>query len=118
TAVIGEPLQATLVLTTNARDAALSVPLEVTPHGGSLHVATAAVSFGQAQLTETLAQDLEISNTGDRAIHVALGAPSNTDFTDTWTGAPAAAAVAPAGALAGAVARFRPTAAATETAMI
>ncbi|HSR96940.1 MAG TPA: choice-of-anchor D domain-containing protein, partial [Kofleriaceae bacterium] len=118
TAAVGQPIVAMLVVESNASDDTIAVQLAVTPHGGSLHVATAAIGFGQAQLTETLSEELEITNTGDRAIQLALGAPSNPDFTDAWAAAPAPAEVAPAASLAGAIAHFRPTTAAIENAVI
>ncbi len=113
--VVGAQLAAKLVLTTNASETPVEVPLTVRAHGGSLHLATAAVGFGQIQLTAPSQQTLDISNTGDRPIDLALGAPPDPQFTATWTGAPAPVTVAPAGSLAGATARFTPASAGIKT---
>ncbi len=118
TTVVGAQLAAKLVLTTNASETPVEVPLTVTAHGGSLHIATPAVGFGQIQLTAPSQQILDISNTGDRPIDVVLGAPADPQFTATWTGAPAPATVGPTGSLAGATARFVPATAGLKTTTI
>ncbi len=116
--IVGAQLAAKLVLTTNATEQPLEVPLSVTAHGGSLHIATPAIGFGQVQLTAPSQQPLEITNTGDRPIEVVLGSIADPQFSSTWTGAPAPATIAPAGSLAGASARFVPATAGMKTATL
>jgi len=118
TTPVGAKLEAKLVLTTNAAQGKYEIPVSVTAHGGSLRIATPTVGFGQIQLTAPSQQTLEITNTGDRPIQLALGAVTDPQFAATWTGAPAAATVAPAASLPGASARFTPATAGIQSSSV
>jgi hypothetical protein len=111
TTQVGATISATLVITTNASDAAYQVPLAITAHGGSLAIGGGGgtIGFGQIQLTATADQDVTIENHGDRPLALALAMPADAEFSATWTGAPAPATVDPDGALAGARVHFTPT---------
>ncbi len=69
----------------------------MTAHGASLKVTTATIGFGQLPIgDEATEQALTIENVGDRAVTMALVAPTEADFQVTWTVAPTAASVAAA----------------------
>jgi hypothetical protein len=106
----GTAVTDTLVVTTNITgEAPFEVPLSITPQGGSLQLSPATAAFGQTFLN-VQAPDipLTIKNVGTKAVSVAIPAPSDPEFSVTWTGAPAAGSIAPASSLAGAAARFLP----------
>lgn len=108
-ASVGQMIEAMLVIQTNARTEPFSIPLTLQVHGGSLLVETPLIGFGQIQVSVPAgATPLTIRNQGDRPIDVALGTPGTAEFTATWTGAPAAATVAPGETLAGATTNFTP----------
>ncbi len=108
-ASVGQMIEAMLLVQTNARTEPFAVPLSLQVHGGSLLVETPTVSFGQIQVSVPAgATPLTIRNQGDRPIDVALGSTTTAEFSATWTGAPAAATVAPGETLAGAATNFTP----------
>lgn len=109
TASVGEVIEAMLVIQTNARAEPFVVPLSMQVHGGSLLVETPSVAFGQIQVSVPAgATPLVIRNQGDRAIQVALGSTTTSEFSATWAGAPNAATIAPQEELAGAMTGFTP----------
>jgi len=92
--------------------ATVTVPLQVTARGGTLTLSPASAGFGQVQLS-VQAQDipLTITNTGNAPVDVTVGAATDPSFAVAYTGGPAAQTVAAGATLAGAAARFKPTAA-------
>ncbi len=115
--VAGVALEATLtVVTSDPAHPKTEMPVKVTPAGGTLVLAPAAVSFGQVPLRER-APDLPLllANPGNRAIDVTIAAPSDPTFTLSWSG-PRVVTLAPGGAVPSLVAGFTPTAARRVTA--
>jgi hypothetical protein len=88
----------------------VQVPLSVTPQGGSLTISPATVGFGQATVGGSAgALPVTITNVGNAPVGVSFGAPSDAEFSVTYTGAPGAATIAPNAVLPGAQANFSPT---------
>lgn len=107
----GSPLQATLTITSSdAANATLDVPVTLTPGGGVIELAPELADFGLVPIG-TQAEDiaLTLTNGGNEELTVAISQPANAAFSVTWTGAPAPAKLAPGAAMAGLVARFKPT---------
>ena len=118
TSTAGAPLTGMLTLTTDVPGfTTVTVPLQITPQGGSLTVSPAPAAFNQVQLT-VQAPDipLTITNVGNAPVDLTLGAPTDNEFAVVYTGAPSAATVAPGASLLGAAARFKPTAASPRSA--
>lgn len=118
TSTAGAAITGTLTVTTDVPGfASVDVPLQVTPRGGSLTLSPDPAGFGQVQLTvQAPDMPLTLTNVGNAPVTVAIGAASAPDFAVAYTGGPAGVTVAPGGTLAGAVARFKPTAVGPETA--
>jgi hypothetical protein len=116
----GTALTDVLTITTNVPGfASVTVPVQVTPHGGSLTVSPSVVGFGQVQLsTMATPMPVTITNVGNAPVGLTLGAPSNPDFSVTYTGGPAAVTLPAAGTVPGAQAQFAPTSAAMESATV
>src|SRR5579859_68973 len=113
----GAAITDTLTVKTNAASAAtVLVTLKVTPQGGTLTLTPPTAAFGQAFLN-VQAPDvpLTITNTGNAAVTVALGAPQDAEFATTWTGSPTGVSLAPGATLPGAAARFKPTSTGAKT---
>jgi hypothetical protein len=111
TSTAGTPLTAVLTLTTNVPgSASVTVPVQLTPQGGSLTVAPAVAGFGQVQLASAATPvPLTITNVGNAPIQLALGTPTDPEFSVTYKGAPAAVTLAASAAVPGAQAQFTPT---------
>jgi hypothetical protein len=116
----GTPLTGTLTLTTNVPGATtVVVPLQITPQGGSLTTSPAVVGFGQIELEVAAAPlPVTVTNVGNAPVGVTLGAPTDPEFSVTYTGAPAAAILAAGAVLPGAEAAFTPTSAGQKTATV
>jgi hypothetical protein len=116
----GTPLTGVLALTTNVPGStSVSVPVQMVPKGGSLKVTPSVASFGQVQLgTAATPLPVTITNTGNAPVQLALGTSTNSDFSVTYTGAPAAATIAAAGTLPGAQAEFTASSTTMESATI
>jgi hypothetical protein len=111
TATAGVAITGTLTLVTNVPGfTGIAVPLTVTPQGGSLTV-SAAPGFGSITVGTPATQPFTLQNVGNAPVSVTLGTPSDPEFTATYTGAPAGAAIAAGASLAGAGATFTPTSA-------
>jgi hypothetical protein len=112
-ATAGSPLTGQLTVTTNVPGfTTVQVPLSVTPGGGALSVSPVTAGFGQAQIgTAAPPITLSITNTGNEAIGVSLGTPSDTEFTVTYSNAPSVVTLQPGASLPAAVAGFMPTSA-------
>ena len=109
-ATAGEVVRATLTLSDSYGHVPLTLPVTVTPHGGTLTVTTDPVAFGEVPLaTRATEVPLTIKNTGNEPITVIVTAPADADFSVAWTGAPSPTPIAPGQTLAGAAARFRPS---------
>jgi hypothetical protein len=117
-AIAGQAITGTITVTTNVPGfTSVSVPLSVTPLGGSLSVAPTPPAFVPTQIaTAAQAIPLHIVNTGNAPIDVALGTPTDPEFTVTYTGSPAAVTLQPGASLPGASAGFTPTSAGTKSA--
>ncbi len=109
-AKVGEAIHTTLTLSDALGHQPLHLPVTITPTGGVLSVTTRAAIFGNVPIS-TKASDLPlvIKNTGTEAISVIVTAPTDADFSVTWTGAPTPTSIAPGESLAGAVAHFAPS---------
>jgi hypothetical protein len=104
----GAVLQAVLLILAEAKS--FRVPVQLTAQGASFTVTPASAAFGLVPLgVQATDLPLVFKNTGTKGAKVSLGAASNGDFAVTWMGAPAAVDVAPGGAVAGLVARFKPS---------
>jgi hypothetical protein len=116
----GTPLTGTLTLTTNVPGATtVVVPLQITPQGGSLTTSPAVVGFGQIELAVAAAPlPVTVTNVGNAPVGVTLGAPTDPEFSVTYTGAPAAATLAAGAVLPGAQAGFTPTSAGQKMATV
>jgi hypothetical protein len=116
TSTAGTALQDTLTITTNVPGfTTVSVPLTVTPRGGSLTL-TGSTGLGSVTLGKTVTQPFTLTNAGNAPVSVTFGAPTNAQFALTYTGAPAATQIAPNQSLAGATASFTPSAAGPQSA--
>jgi hypothetical protein len=111
TATAGQAIAGSLAVTTNVPGfTSVTVPLSVTPLGGSLSVTPAPAAFVPTQIsTPAQAIALHVANTGNAPIDVALGAPTDAEFTVTYTGSPSAVTLQPGASLPGASAGFTPT---------
>ncbi len=118
---VGEIIKGTLTVTTNVVPTPVAIPVVLTAHGSSLKVVTTNIGFGQIPIgSNAPEQQITIENVGDRAATIALDSPSAPEFQVTWTGAPTAASPVPAGGgkLPGAVAKFKASAAGTQSAKV
>jgi hypothetical protein len=105
----GVAITGALTIATNVPGlTAVTVPLTVTPRGGTLAL-TQPKGFGSVTLGTPATETFTLTNTGNAAVSVTLGAPTDSQFTVTYTGAKAAVALAPGQSLAGASATFLPT---------
>jgi hypothetical protein len=109
TSTAGTAIQDTLTLTTNVPGfTTVTVPLRVTPHGGSLTL-TGPAGFGTVTLGKATTLPFTLTNAGNAPVSVTFGAPTNPQFAIAYTGAPAAASIAAGQSLAGATATFTPS---------
>lgn len=117
-ATAGQALTGEITVTTNVPGfETVKVPLKVMPSGGSLVVGPTTVGFGQAQIgTKSQPLTYSITNVGNAAVSVAVGAATDTEFTLSYKGAPAAVTLLPGQSLANAQAVFAPTSAGDKTA--
>src|SRR5580658_4559936 len=98
----GVPITGTLSVTTDIPGyTSVTVPLTVTPQGGSLVLSQSVVGFGTIELLTDSTLPFTLENVGNMPVSVTLGAPSDDEFVLTYTGAPAAGTLAPSGTLAG-----------------
>jgi hypothetical protein len=111
TATAGTAVTGMLTLTTNVPGYTnVHVPLQVTPRGGALTVTPATAGFGPVPVGMQAADiPLTVTNTGNAAVTLTVGAPTQPDFAVVYTGAPAGVSLAPGASLPGAAARFRPS---------
>jgi large repetitive protein len=115
----GVVIKGTLTVITNIPGlTSATLPLTLTPQGGSLVVSPSLVGFGTVELATVGALPINVQNLGNAPVHVTFGTPSNPVFAATYTGAPAAAVIAPGMSLAGASATFTPTATTATTGSI
>ena len=110
----GSPITDTLNVTTNIPGfTSFSVPVSVTPQGGSLLVSPAPVAFGQVLVGDAFDAPVTITNVGNAPVGITVGAPANGDFGFAYTGGDAGleggVSVAPDASLPGATAAFKPT---------
>ena len=110
----GSPITDTLNVTTNIPGfTSFSVPVSVTPQGGSLLVSPAPVAFGQVLVGDRSTLPVTITNVGNAPVGITVGAPANGDFGFAYTGGDAGleggVSVAPDASLPGATAAFKPT---------
>jgi len=116
TSTAGTAILDTFTLTTNVPGfSTVSVPLTVTPHGGSLTL-TGPAGFGSVTLGKATTVPFTLTNAGNAPVGVTLGAPTSAQFVLTYTGAPAAASIAAGQSLPGASATFTPTASGAQSA--
>jgi len=118
TSTAGTPITGALAVTTNVPGStSITVPLSVTPQGGSLTVSPALAGFGQVQLaTGGTPIPLTIANVGNAPVSITFGAATtdggtaDTEFGVTYAGSPAALMIAPGGSTgdAGVTATFAP----------
>jgi hypothetical protein len=118
TANAGVPITGTLVITTNIPGIeSVTVPLSITPMGGSL-VAN-PLGFGTVQVLSQFGPlGVSIQNVGNAPVNVTFGAPTDPEFGFTYTGSPASAAIMPGTSLAGASATFTPSGAGAKSATV
>jgi hypothetical protein len=116
----GTALTAVLTLTTNVpASPSVTVPVKVTPQGGSLTVSPSVAGFGQIQLSSPAAPiPLTITNTGNASIGLSLGAPTDSEFSVTYSGAPSTATLPASNTLQGAQAHFTPASSGMKTATV
>lgn len=107
----GQALTATLTLDTNDADLPRhTVALSVTPTGGTLTLAPSKVDLGLIPVGANSAdQPLTLTNSGDKALTVTIGQPTDKQFSLSWDGAPAVIKLEPTDSVDGLVARFAPT---------
>jgi hypothetical protein len=106
----GTAITGTLTLTTDVPGFMLvTVPLKITPQGGSITLSPATAGFNTVELT-VQAPDipLTISNVGNAPVGVTLGVATDPQFAVVYTGAPGAVTVQPGASVPGAAARFKP----------
>jgi hypothetical protein len=111
TAAAGAAAEATLTIeTSDAAHPSTTVPVKVTPSGGTLVVSPALIDFGTLPLVKKEADvAVDLTNTGNVAVTVDLAQPVDPQFTFDWTGAPSTLTIPPGGAATGLTARFKPT---------
>ncbi|MDB4937820.1 MAG: Abnormal spindle-like microcephaly-assocd, ASPM-SPD-2-Hydin, partial [Labilithrix sp.] len=103
--------QAMLTITTNdEQHPTTSIPVKRTAAGGTLSVTPLTADFGETPKT-VAAQDIPVTfkNTGNQPITVGFATPTPAaGFSLTWTGAPAAVALAPGASVPLLVGHFLP----------
>ncbi|MHB8877256.1 MAG: choice-of-anchor D domain-containing protein [Myxococcaceae bacterium] len=110
TATPGMDLQGMLSLTTNDAAGKKDVALTAKASGVTLTLTPSVVSFGVLPVnTQAPPLPLTLTNTGNMAATVSFTQPSDTQFSLTWTGAPAAVTLEPGASLAGLQAGFKPS---------
>jgi hypothetical protein len=98
-ATAGAALTGQVTVTTNVPGfTTVQVPLSVTPGGGALTLSPAIAGFGQAQIgTSAQPFPLNLTNTGNQTIGVSLGAPTDAEFTLSYTASPSMVTLLPGG---------------------
>jgi hypothetical protein len=110
TSTAGTPLTGTLTLTTDVPGyTTVTVPLQVTPQGGSFTVSPIPVAFGSQQLTQSMSLPFVLTNVGNAPVSVTFGAATDGEFSIGYTGSPSATSIPVNGTLAGAQVVFDPS---------
>ena len=100
------------IATNDGAHASVSVDAKITPQGGTLTLVPATASFGVVPIGTTApAIPLTLTNTGNQAVSVLIGAPADGQFGVSWGSAPADVALAPGDSVTGLSASFAPIAA-------
>src|SRR5262249_53172020 len=87
TATAGQAAEATLTITTT--DKKVDVMIRATPSGGTLSLNPTTVAAGQYPLNAQAPDvPVELKNTGNKPVTIALAQPGDAQFGLTWTGAP------------------------------
>jgi hypothetical protein len=110
-AMAGQVDQATLTVTTDSPQLPkAAVTLKRTAQGATLVLTPTPVAFGDVPVGSTQSETPVLTNQGNVAAQVTLGAPSAAAFGMTWTGSPSAVSVAPGASVPMLGATFSPTA--------
>jgi hypothetical protein len=117
TSTAGTAITGTLTITTNVPGfTSVKVPLQLTAQGGTLVLTPSTVGVGTVSVGSTGSLPFSLENTGNAPVDVTFGAPTDSEFTLSYTGAPASATIAPGATLLAAGVSFTPTGAGAKTA--
>jgi hypothetical protein len=117
TSTAGTALTATLAITTNIPGfTSVSVPLKVTPQGGSISVTPSPAAFGGVQIAYPGAPiPVTIANVGNAPVTLTFAAPTEpdggaeNDFVLTYPGSPSSVTLAAGASLGDAGVSFKPS---------